>query len=80
MSVQPNYSLRDLNILVTPAGPQPTLWQRARTMFTVWRQRVRTRRFLAQVDARSLSEAGISPAAAAFEAGRPFWRAMRGLR
>jgi uncharacterized protein YjiS (DUF1127 family) len=32
------------------------------------------------MDARSLRDAGISPAAAAFEAGRPFWRKLGGLR
>jgi uncharacterized protein YjiS (DUF1127 family) len=80
MSVHPNLSLRDLNILVTPAAPELSLWQRARATKAIWQQRTRTRRFLAQVDARSLSEAGISPAAAAFEAGRPFWRPMGSLR
>jgi uncharacterized protein YjiS (DUF1127 family) len=32
------------------------------------------------MDARSLRDAGISPAAAAFESGRPFWRKLGGLR
>jgi uncharacterized protein YjiS (DUF1127 family) len=80
MSVHPHQSLRDLNILVTPAAPAPSLRQKIRMTFGLWQQRTRTRRFLAQVDARSLSEAGISPAAAAFEAGRPFWRPMGSLR
>ena len=33
----------------------------------------RERRALAQLDARELEDMGISPAAAAQEAGRPFW-------
>ena len=80
MSVQPNQSLRDLNIFVTPASPKPTFRQRLALTVALWRQRTATRRFLAQVDARSLSEAGISPAAAAYESGKPFWRAMGSLR
>jgi uncharacterized protein YjiS (DUF1127 family) len=55
---------------------------RGRMAFTlaVWRQRVMTRRCLAQMDARSLRDAGISPAAAAYESGKPFWRKMGDLR
>jgi uncharacterized protein YjiS (DUF1127 family) len=80
MSVHPNQSLRDLNLLVTPASSRPTFWRKAMLTWVLWRQRTATRRFLAHVDARSLSEAGISPAAAAYEAGKPFWRAMGSLR
>lgn len=80
MSVHSNQSLRDLNLFITPAKPKPTLWQRLAVTFTLWRQRVQTRRFLAQVDVRSLTEAGISPAAAAYESGKPFWRRMGSLR
>ena len=38
------------------------------------------RRCLAQMDARSLRDAGISPAAAAYESGKPFWEKMGPLR
>ena len=31
------------------------------------------RRRLAEMDARSLRDVGISPAAAAYESGKPFW-------
>lgn len=43
------------------------------TLFATWRQRSRRRRQLAQIDARSLREAGIDPGAASFEARQPFW-------
>ena len=33
-----------------------------------------------QMDARSLRDAGISPAAAAYESGKPFWQPMGSLR
>lgn len=55
---------------------------RSRTLFmlALWRQRITMRRHLAQLDARTLRDAGISPAAAAFESGKPFWREMGSLR
>ncbi len=63
----------------TPATPQ-SLLRRAAFTLAVWRQRVEMRRCLAHMDARSLRDAGISPAAAAFEAGKPFWRKTGPLR
>ncbi len=64
---------------ITQAASQSLL---ARAAFTlaVWRERVEMRRCLAHMDARSLRDAGISPAAAAFEAGKPFWRQAGPLR
>ncbi len=64
----------------SPSAPRHGLLQRARFTFALWRQRVRMRRALMEMDARSLRDAGISPAAAAFESGKPFWREMGGLR
>ncbi|MDP1966097.1 MAG: hypothetical protein Q8K93_28320 [Reyranella sp.] len=71
------------NLFVTPAAvapPQPSLRQRLVTTIAAWRERTAARRCLAQMDARSLREAGISPAAAAYESGMPFWRKMGELR
>jgi uncharacterized protein YjiS (DUF1127 family) len=45
-----------------------------------WLERIRARRALARIDARSLREAGISPALAEYEVNRPFWRPLRDLR
>ena len=64
----------------TPIQPRFGLLKRAILTWTVWRQRVEMRRSLALMDARCLRDAGISPAAAAFEAGKPFWRKVGGLR
>lgn len=50
------------------------------TAFATWRQRVRARQDLMQVDARTLRDAGISPGAAAFEAAQPFWQPSITLR
>ena len=46
----------------------------------LWRERARARDALAQVDARSLRDAGIAPTQAEFEANQPFWRRPGSLR
>ncbi len=46
----------------------------------LWRERARTRAALAEVDVRSLRDAGIAPTQAAFEASQPFWRRPGSLR
>ena len=60
--------------------PPRSLRQRFALAVAVWRERTAARRCLAQMDARSLRDAGISPAAAAYESGKPFWQKMGGLR
>lgn len=79
--------LRWLDGISTPAvfdGLSQPWWQQVlpavRTAFTTWRQRARMRTDLSQVDARSLSDAGISPGAAAFEVSQSFWQAPISLR
>ncbi|HYC66341.1 MAG TPA: DUF1127 domain-containing protein [Reyranellaceae bacterium] len=59
---------------------RPSLLRRLAIAWTVWRDRIEMRRALANMDARSLRDAGISPAAAAYESGKPFWRPVGGLR
>ena len=70
------------DLFVTAAAAVTPSLFRQRLGFTVavWRERTAARRGLAQMDARSLRDAGISPAAAAFESGRPFWQKLGGLR
>lgn len=51
-----------------------------RTIIATWRERAQARRDLAQIDARSLREAGIDPGVADFEAAQPFWRKPMTLR
>jgi uncharacterized protein YjiS (DUF1127 family) len=65
---------------VTPATPRLSLGQRIAFMLALWRQRTDTRRRLAELDSRSLRDIGISPAAAAYESGKPFWQKMGCLR
>jgi len=67
------------DLYASPAG-QPTWRQRMVFTFALWRQRRDMRRSLAQMDARSLRDAGISPAAAAYESGKAFWQEMGPLR
>jgi uncharacterized protein YjiS (DUF1127 family) len=65
---------------VTPATFRPSLSHRLAMTLKIWRERVAARRNLAAMDARSLREAGISPAAAAYESGKSFWQAFGPLR
>ena len=51
-----------------------------RQTLATWKQRAATRRALAEIDAATLRDAGISPGMAAFEASQPFWRAPVILR
>ena len=67
------------DLYVSPTG-RPSLRQRVVFALALWRQRTAMRRNLAQMDARSLRDAGISPAAAAYESGKPFWQEMGPLR
>jgi uncharacterized protein YjiS (DUF1127 family) len=67
------------DLFVSPRA-RPSLRQRLFLTLAVWRQRVETRRCLTQMDARALRDAGISPAAAAYESGKPFWKEMGTLR
>lgn len=60
--------------------PPQTLRQRLAIIWAVWRERTAMRRCLARMDARSLRDAGISPAAAAYESGKPFWERVGHLR
>lgn len=41
---------------------------------SLWQQNARTRRQLAQLDARLLADAGINPAERLAELDKPFWR------
>jgi uncharacterized protein YjiS (DUF1127 family) len=58
--------------LSAATAPRPTLRVRMAAMLALWRGRVEARRYLA--------DAGISPAAAAYECGKPFWQKMGALR
>jgi uncharacterized protein YjiS (DUF1127 family) len=53
---------------------------RLATTLKLWRERSAARRCLAAMDARSLRDAGISPAAAAYESGKSFWQPFGPLR
>jgi uncharacterized protein YjiS (DUF1127 family) len=78
MSFQSRDRLLGADLYISPA--RLTWGQRLAFTFALWRQRRDMRRALAQMDARSLRDAGISPAAAAYESGKPFWAEMGPLR
>ncbi|SJZ78679.1 protein of unknown function [Enhydrobacter aerosaccus] len=80
MSFQSRHPLSAQNLFMTEVEHRQSLRQRMALTLAVWRERMRTRHCLARLDARSLRELGISPAAAAFESGKPFWRSLGPLR
>ncbi len=79
MSFQSRDGLLAPDLYVSSAGKRG-LRQSLALTFALWRQRREMRRSLALMDARSLRDAGISPAAAAYESGKPFWVKMGPLR
>lgn len=81
MSYQSRQRIADQAVVfVTPAAPPPSLRHRLAMTLKIWRERTSARRNLAAMDARSLRDAGISPAAAAYESGKSFWQAFGPLR
>ncbi len=68
------------DLYVTPATSKGSLLRRLAFSWAVWRERTAMRRCLARMDARSLRDAGISPAAAAYEIGQAFWEKIGFLR
>jgi uncharacterized protein YjiS (DUF1127 family) len=80
MSYQSRNRLLGASDLYASPADRPGLRRRLAFMVALWRQRRDMRRALAQMDARSLRDAGISPAAAAYESGKPFWEKVGDLR
>jgi len=81
MSYQSRKAFADKDVaFATPVSRQPTLKQRHAIQLKIWRARTVARRDLAMMDARSLRDAGICPAAAAYESGKTFWQAFGPLR
>jgi uncharacterized protein YjiS (DUF1127 family) len=66
--------------LATPVSSRASLRHRLAMTLKLWRDRTSARRHLAAMDARSLRDAGICPAAAAYESGKTFWQAFGPLR
>ena len=81
MSYESRSRIADQSVtFVTPVSPRPSLHHRLAATLRLWRERNAARRYLAAMDARSLRDAGISPAAAAYESGKSFWRPFGPLR
>jgi uncharacterized protein YjiS (DUF1127 family) len=84
MSFEPRHenlaSALSVDAPISIASPRPRLFRRVALAVALWHERTAQRRSLAQMDARSLRDAGISPAAAAYESGKSFWQPMGGLR
>jgi uncharacterized protein YjiS (DUF1127 family) len=81
MSYQPRQRIADQAVaFATPVPPPPSFAARLAMALRLWRERIAARRCLAAMDARSLRDAGISPAAAAYESGKSFWQPFGPLR
>jgi uncharacterized protein YjiS (DUF1127 family) len=81
MSYQSRQRIADQSVtFVTPVTSRPSLKHRVAMTLKLWRARTAARRNLAAMDARSLRDAGISPAAAAYESGKSFWQTFGPLR
>jgi uncharacterized protein YjiS (DUF1127 family) len=81
MSYESRHRIADQpGAFVTQVLPRPSLGRRLAATFKLWRERTAARRHLAARDARSLRDAGISTAAAAYESGKSFWQPLGPLR
>lgn len=81
MSFQSRHRIADQRVVFeTPVPPRLPLGRRIAATVKLWRDRSAARRHLATMDARSLRDAGISPAAAAYESGKSFWQPLGPLR
>jgi uncharacterized protein YjiS (DUF1127 family) len=81
MSYESRHRIADQpGAFVTSVLPRPSLGYRLAATFKLWRERTAARRHLAAMDARSLRDAGISTAAAAYESGKSFWQPFGPLR
>ena len=81
MSYQSRHGIAEQSAaFVTPASPRASMMCRMAATLALWRERNAARRHLAAMDARSLRDAGISPAAAAYESGKSFWQPLGPLR
>ena len=81
MSYQSRQRIADQSVtFATPVSSPPSRRHRLAMTLKIWRERIAARRNLAAMDALSLRDAGISPAAAAYESGKSFWQAFGPLR
>jgi uncharacterized protein YjiS (DUF1127 family) len=69
-----------LRLIVLPAAPRlagllPPLLAELVVTLAIWRHRSRTRRHLAQLDARDLDDTGLTRAQQRAEASKWFWQA-----
>lgn len=67
-------TLSHVALTLTSAKPRSAWPLRLLACFSIWAQRARTRRQLAQLDERLLADAGISSSERLAELDKPFWR------
>ena len=72
-AAMPSHSLPH-NGHIDAARPRPNRGQQLLALLHIWQQRSRSRRQLAQLDARLLADTGISEVERQVELSKPFWR------
>jgi uncharacterized protein YjiS (DUF1127 family) len=66
--------MADISLHYTSRAPLAGTFTALSQLLRTWRRRNHERQELAQLDARSLHDLGLSEASARFEANKPFWR------
>lgn len=73
IAVGPRHA-RDAGLARAAAAAAMVLLRRAAGTVAVWHERARSRRLLAQMDARLRKDIGLDAVAAWHESSKPFWR------
>jgi uncharacterized protein YjiS (DUF1127 family) len=66
--------MADISLHYSSKAPLAGTFTAFSQIFATWRQRARSRRELAQLDARSIRDLGLSASDINFEVNKPFWR------
>ena len=66
--------MADISLHYSSNAPLAGTFATLNRIVSTWRRRARERHELAQLDARSLRDLGLSPGQINFEANKPFWR------
>ncbi len=66
--------MADISLHYSSKAPLAGTFTAFNQIFGTWRRRARERRELANLDARTIRDLGMSPGDIQFEDGKPFWR------
>jgi len=66
--------MADISLHYSSKAPLAGTFTAFNQIFASWRRRTQQRHELAQLDARSIRDLGLSPSDVQFEVNKPFWR------